>query len=78
MLVANDAPLFVTNVAGQTPCDVAASAKHVVIAQLLESKMVFAVRMVGSCLRHSCHVHLYRSHGVPTDYLASFVTGEKK
>jgi len=33
----------VTNVARQTPCDVAASAKHVVIAKLLESKMVFAV-----------------------------------
>ncbi|XP_065888984.1 ankyrin repeat and IBR domain-containing protein 1-like [Dysidea avara] len=43
LLVAYDAPLFVTNVAGQTPCDVAAGAKHVVIAKLLESKMVFAV-----------------------------------
>ena len=41
--MAYDAPLFVTNVAGQTPCDVAAGAKHVVIAKLLESKMVFAV-----------------------------------
>jgi len=44
LLVANDAPLFATNVAGQTPCSVAAKAKHVIIAQLLESKMVFAVR----------------------------------
>ena len=43
--MANDAPLFITNIDGQTPCDVAARAKHVVIAQLLESKMVFAVRV---------------------------------
>jgi len=39
-LLAHGAPLFVQNVAGQTPCDVAWEAKQLIIAKLLESKMV--------------------------------------
>lgn len=31
------------NIAGQTPCDVAGEAKQLIIAKLLESKMVFMV-----------------------------------
>lgn len=46
MLLAHDAPLFVQNVAGQTPCDVAAESKQLIIAKLLESKMVFTVSYI--------------------------------
>jgi len=40
LLLAHGAPLFVQNVAGQTPCDVAWEAKQLIIAKQLESKMV--------------------------------------
>ena len=40
LLLAHGAPLFVQNVAEQTPCDVAWEAKQLIIAKLLESKMV--------------------------------------
>ena len=43
LLLARGAPLFVCNVAGQTPCDVAWESKQLIIAKLLESKMVFTV-----------------------------------
>ena len=45
LLVARGAPLFVRNVAGQTPCDVAWESKQLIIAKLLESKMVFTVSL---------------------------------
>jgi ankyrin repeat/IBR domain-containing protein 1 len=41
LLLAHNAPLFVYNIAGQTPCEVAGDAKQLIIAKLLESKMVF-------------------------------------
>lgn len=40
------APLFISNEAGQTPCDLAEGASMTNIAQYLESKMVF---YVSSC-----------------------------
>ena len=43
LLLARGAPLFVRNVAGQTPCGVAWESKQLIIAKLLESKMVFTV-----------------------------------
>lgn len=45
LLVAHDAPLFVKNIAGQMPCDVAWNAKEIIIAKQLESKMVLDVRL---------------------------------
>ena len=45
LLVAHDAPLFVKNIAGQMPCDVAWKAKEIIIAKQLESKMVLDVRL---------------------------------
>eukprot|EP00731_Ephydatia_muelleri_P020036 Em0012g861a len=40
ILLAHGAPLHVRNAAGQTPCDVAVQAKQLIIAKLLESRMV--------------------------------------
>eukprot|EP00731_Ephydatia_muelleri_P020035 Em0012g860a len=40
VLLAHGAPLFAHNIAGQTPCEAAAQAKHEDIAKLLECKMV--------------------------------------
>ncbi|KAL5489407.1 hypothetical protein EMCRGX_G018496 [Ephydatia muelleri] len=40
ILLAHGAPLFVRNIAGQTPCDAAGSAKQLIVAKLLESRMV--------------------------------------
>ncbi len=48
LLVAHDAPLFVRNIAGQMPCDVAWEAKEIVIAKQLESKMVWDVSVGGT------------------------------
>lgn len=44
ILLAHGAPLFVRNIAGQTPCDAAGSAKQLIVAKLLESRMVLTVR----------------------------------
>ena len=44
VLLAHGAPLFAHNIAGQTPCEAAAQAKHEDIAKLLECKMVLMVR----------------------------------
>ncbi len=44
LLVAHNAPLFVHNLDGQTPCDVAWKSNQIVIAKQLESKMVLDVR----------------------------------
>ena len=46
LLLAHGAPLFVQNVAGQTPCDVAWEAKQLIIAKQLESKMVLTVCLI--------------------------------
>ena len=43
MLLACGAPLFVKNIAKQTPLDAAVEAKQSIIANFLESKMVFSV-----------------------------------
>jgi ankyrin repeat/IBR domain-containing protein 1 len=43
LLLAHNAPLFVHNIAEQTPCEAAGDAKQLIIAKLLESKMVFMV-----------------------------------
>ena len=43
ILLDHGAPLFAHNIAGQTPCEAAAQAKHEDIAKLLECKMVLMV-----------------------------------
>ena len=52
VLLAHGAPLFVRNIAGQTPCEAAWSAKQLIVAKLLESRMVLLVRSRGipTCL----------------------------
>ena len=53
LLLAHNAPLFVYNIAGQTPCEAAGDAKQLIIAKLLESKMVFMVSSEHSVSRNS-------------------------
>ena len=48
ILLAHGAPLSVCNIAGQTPCDVAARSNHLDIARLLESRMVLKVASVDT------------------------------
>lgn len=43
LLVAHGAPLFIENLAKETPCDCAEKSGHGEIALYLESKMVFSV-----------------------------------
>eukprot|EP00731_Ephydatia_muelleri_P020033 Em0012g858a len=50
-LLDHGAPLFARNIAGQTPCEAAAQAKHEDIAKLLECKMVMESTMDKSDLQ---------------------------
>ena len=50
LLLACGAPLFAKNIAKQTPLDAAVKAKQSIIANFLESKMVFSVSMCPSCM----------------------------
>ena len=63
LLLAHGAPLFVQNVAGQTPCDVAWEAKQLIIAKQLESKMVLTVRLIPSPLPVSTPPNLVVPYG---------------
>ena len=66
VLLAHGAPLFVHNIAGQTPCEAAWNAKHLIVAKLLESRMVLLVRSRGIPTYRHDMVLLVRSRGIPT------------
>ena len=54
MLLACGAPLFVKNIAKQTPLDAAMEAKQTIIANFLESKMVFSVSVASGDPMNVC------------------------